>query len=120
MTKPELEFHSPDETGWEPVNDQRPRILQKILSNCPETGNYTRLMKFEKGADFSFAGVLTHEFWEEVWIVEGTLTDLTLKKTFGAGSYCCRPPGMKHGPYRSDTGALMFEVRYFVEPRKAV
>src|SRR5258708_2793203 len=43
MTKPELEFHSPDETGWEPVNDQRPRILQKILSNCPETGNYTRL-----------------------------------------------------------------------------
>ena len=68
----------------------------------------------KSGADFSFAGVLTHEFWEEVWIIEGTLTDLTLGKTFTASSYACRPPGMKHGPYRSDTGVLMFEIRYFL------
>ena len=90
MAKPELEFHTPDVTGWEQLNDQSPRVLQKILTKCPVTGNYTRLLKFERGADFSKAGVLTHEFWEEVWIVDGGLTDLTLQKTFRAGSYCCR------------------------------
>jgi hypothetical protein len=119
MAKPELEFHTPDDGGWEQLNAESPRVLQKILTKCPATGNYTRLLRFEKGADFRSAGVLTHEFWEEVWIVEGELTDLTLHKTFRAGSYCCRPPGMRHGPYRSDGGALMFEVRYFADPPRA-
>lgn len=114
MAKPEFEFHIPDESGWEQLNNRSPKVVQKILSKDQKSGNYTRLMKFEKGADFSFAGVLTHEFWEEVWIIEGGLTDLTLGRTFTAGSYACRPPGMKHGPYRSDTGVLMFEVRYFM------
>ncbi|HUY17907.1 MAG TPA: cupin domain-containing protein [Candidatus Binataceae bacterium] len=114
MAKPELEFHIPQNAGWEQLNDKQPGIFQKILSKDNATGNYTRLMKFEQGGDFGFAGVLTHDFWEEVWIIEGTLTDLTLGKTFTAGSYACRPPGMKHGPYRSDTGVLMFEIRYFL------
>ncbi len=114
MPKAELEFHVPEDTGWEQVNKTRPGIFQKILTRDEERGNYTRLMRFEKGADFSYAGVLSHDFWEEVWIVEGSLTDLTLRRTFAAGSYACRPPGMKHGPYHSDTGALMFEVRYYL------
>lgn len=117
MPKPEFEFHIPGDTGWEHLNGVRPGIFQKILTKDEESGNYTRLMKFEKGADFSHAGVLTHEFWEEVWIVEGSLKDLTLQKTFSAGSYCCRPPGMKHGPYISETGALMFEVRYYMNEK---
>jgi len=114
LPKPELEFHRPDDSGWEQLNDKSPGIFQKILTKDEETGNFTRLMKFEPGGDMAYAGVLTHPFWEEVWIIEGSLTDLTLGKTFSSGSYCCRPPGMKHGPYRSDEGALMFEVRYYL------
>jgi hypothetical protein len=26
--------------------------------------------------------------------------------------YACRPPGMKHGPYRTDEGCVTLEVRY--------
>jgi hypothetical protein len=26
--------------------------------------------------------------------------------------YACRPPGMKHGPYRTEGGVVTFEVRY--------
>jgi hypothetical protein len=37
--------------------------------------------------------------------------DLTLERTFGAGEYACRPPGMVHGPWTSD-GCEMLEVRY--------
>ncbi len=28
------------------------------------------------------------------------------------GMYACRPPGMKHGPYRTETGCVTLEVRY--------
>jgi len=55
---------------------------------------------------------ITHDFWEEVWIVGGSLTDLGLQRTFSAGMYACRPPGMPHGPYRCASGALLFETRY--------
>jgi len=26
--------------------------------------------------------------------------------------YACRPPGMKHGPYRTEEGCMTLEVRY--------
>ncbi|MGH7906849.1 MAG: cupin domain-containing protein [Candidatus Binataceae bacterium] len=115
MAKAELEFHRPDDSRWEKLNDKGPGVYQKILTHDAESGNYTRLFRFEPGADLREGGVLTHEHWEEVWIIEGSLTDLSLGKTFLAGSYACRPPGMKHGPYRSDDGALMFEVRYYLK-----
>jgi len=60
----------------------------------------------------SAAGPQVHDFWEEVYIVEGALHDLTLDQTFGQGSYACRPPGMPHGPWVAPRGCLTFEVRY--------
>ena len=115
MPKPELEFHIPDSSGWERLNQSGPGVYQKILTRDPEVGNYTRLLRYEAGANMLSDGILTHDHWEEVWIIEGSLTDATLGKTFPAGSYACRPPGMKHGPYKSQTGALMFEVRYWLK-----
>ncbi|HBH58343.1 MAG TPA: hypothetical protein DEQ49_00950, partial [Arthrobacter bacterium] len=50
---------------------------------------------------------IAHEYWEEVMILSGELTDLRLGQTFTAGMYACRPPGMKHGPYRSESGCSM-------------
>jgi hypothetical protein len=38
------------------------------------------------------------------YIVEGSITDLRLNETFTAGMYACRPPGMAHGPWRSEDG----------------
>ena len=38
--------------------------------------------------------------------------DLGKGQTFTAGMYACRPPGMRHGPYRVPDGALTFEIRY--------
>lgn len=56
---------------------------------------------------------LLHDFWEEVYIVEGELIDLGKKKTFAKGFYACRPPGMKHGPYEIPRGCTTFEIRYY-------
>jgi hypothetical protein len=58
-------------------------------------------------------GTLTS--WEEVYILEGALHDLTLGQTFRKGSYACRPPGMRHGPWLAPEGCVTFEVRYMTK-----
>lgn len=110
MAKPELEFFAPDDIPWEPVPGI-PGTEQKILSIDPETGDHTRLLRFLPGADTIVQGVVRHPHWEEVWILEGSLHDLTLNKTFTKGMYACRPPQMAHGPWRSADGCMTFEIR---------
>ena len=75
------------------------------------SGDLTRLLRILPGTETS--DPIVHNFWEEVWILEGSLIDLGQGQTFSAGMYACRPPGMRHGPYRSPAGALLFETRYW-------
>lgn len=110
MAKPEYEFHVP-QGEWRRAGEAE-GIHEQLLSHDPVSGDYTRLLRFEPGADSSPNGVQVHDFWEEVFIVEGDLTDLRLETTFTAGMYASRPPGMHHGPWRSEEGVLMFETRY--------
>lgn len=109
MTKPTLEFHAP-EGDW--VSTGIEGLSEQILAADPEAGVVTRLLKFAPGADTSPLGTLTHDFWEEIYILSGEITDRRLELTFSEGHYACRPPGMEHGPWRSENGALLFEVRY--------
>ena len=112
MPKPEIEFIDPDtHYEWRPVEGDTLGIKEKILSEDPQTKSYTRLLKFPPG--IRTAETLVHVSWEEVWIVEGELIDLVKKKTFCAGFYACRPPGMKHGPYEIPRGCVTFEIRYY-------
>ena len=116
MSKPELEFFSPDEIPWEPVTASSTGgvggsgVMQKILSRDPEAGDVTRLIRFEAGVETT--ETIAHDFWEEVWILEGELIDLGKRQTFTAGMYACRPPGMIHGPYRVPNGCTTLEMRY--------
>jgi hypothetical protein len=116
MAKPELEFFDPlaeVSPNWQPVAaDATGQLSELVLSRDAEGGVVTRLLRFAPDTDTSANGTVTHDVWEEIWIVEGTLHDLRLNKTFAKGMYACRPPGMPHGPWRSDGGCLMFEVRY--------
>lgn len=116
MPKPELEFSSPVDAWRRPEGTVADGIFETILSADDETGAYTRLLRFAPGADSTPNGVQVHDFWEEVYIVEGDLTDLRLDQTFTAGMYACRPPGMEHGPWRSRDGVLMVEFRYGLPP----
>ena len=111
MPKPEYEFHTP--TGeWLPASGKATGIWQRVLSSDPETRSYTGLTRYEPGTDTSPNGPAVHDYWEEVFILEGDLTDLRLGQTFRQGMYACRPPGMVHGPWRSEAGVLMLEIRY--------
>ncbi len=111
MAKPELEFLDCDTNyQWQPVEGDTLGILEKILSLDPKTGDYTRLLKFPPGIETS--ETLVHDFWEEVWLVSGSLYDIQKELTFLPGYYACRPPGMEHGPYRIPYGCVTFEIRY--------
>lgn len=94
-----------------PVPGGADGLTERTLASDPSTGIATRMLRFAPGTDTSEAGVLRHDFWEEVYILEGEMRDLTLDQTFGAGTYACRPPGMFPGPWRSTEGCITFEVR---------
>ncbi|MFB3060346.1 MAG: cupin domain-containing protein [Candidatus Binatia bacterium] len=112
MPKLEREFFNPSNIPAKPVGGI-PGLSEQILSQDPESGDYTRILLFEPGTDTSAMGVQRHDFWEEVWILEGDLFDISLGQTFVKGMYACRPPGMPHGPWRSQTGCKTFETRSY-------
>ncbi len=117
MPKPELEFFRPDHIPWQPVAGSATAgvggagVKEKILSRDEKSGDVTRLVRFDAGVETT--ETITHDFWEEVWILEGELIDLGKKQTFTAGMYACRPPGMVHGPYRIPKGCTTLEFRYY-------
>jgi hypothetical protein len=116
MPKAEREFADPGHQLWVQVQASASAgaggvgIEEKVLSRDPATGDITRLLRFAPGV--LTAHTIVHDFWEEVFIVEGSVVDVGLGRIFTAGMYACRPPGMKHGPYASPDGALLFETRY--------
>jgi hypothetical protein len=115
MPKAEREFFDTETLPWQPVEAGSGAagdgVVQKILSVDADTGDCTRLLKFAPGVETH--EVITHDFWEEVIILEGELHDKRLKKTFTKGMYACRQPGMLHGPYATPQGCVTFETRYY-------
>lgn len=115
MPKAEREFFDTDELSWVPLEAgsgaTAAGMVQKILSLDQDTGDVTRLLRFPAGTETT--EVITHDFCEEVIILEGELHDKRLNKTFTKGMYACRLPGMEHGPYATSTGCLTFEMRYY-------
>ena len=106
-----MEFHQPP-GEWHPAGLKNDGIWEQILAQDPGSGDATLLQRHEAGAATP-PETISHEYWEEVMILSGELTDLGLGRTFTAGMYACRPPGMKHGPYRSGPGCSMLVfIRY--------
>ena len=113
MAKPEREFFAVDHLAWNPAQGGLiAGLYERVLATDSDTGVATRMLRFEPGTNTSAAGPQVHSFWEEVFILDGFLRDLTLDQTFAKGTYACRPPGMQHGPWVAPQGCLTFEVRY--------
>jgi ChrR Cupin-like domain len=111
MPKPELEFFDTGMLSWRAV-DGDAGVSERILAEDPATGLLTRLVRWDPGVSTSAAGPVAHDYYEEVFVLTGSLHDLRLNETFGAGYYACRPPGMLHGPWESPQGCVMLELRY--------
>lgn len=118
MAKQEYEIRDIDLIGkWRQAPGAGKGIMEKILTYDPETGNYTRVLKFPPGTVVD--SVLEHDFCEEVHVLEGYLNDKNKKLTMKAGYYGSRLPGMKHGPYDIPLGCTTMEFRY-QDPNKPI
>ena len=106
--KSQHEFFPVTDVPW---TDDGPGISQRLLSTSATDTALTRIARWSPGT-VSGDAVIEHDYFEEVYLLEGSLTDLTLGTTFTAGDYAARRPGMPHGPYRTDDGCTMLETRY--------
>jgi hypothetical protein len=113
------EFHAVDlDSGWHVPEGYPKGIEQKILSGGLDEvrrfGRRTRLLRFAPGAFMTKP--IVHQYSEEVYVLAGELTvvgEQAVSVTFYPNSYACRPPGIWHGPFRSETGCLLLETHYF-------
>src|SRR3972149_4103041 len=108
MPKPELEFFPVDNIPWVPVPGAPPGHYQKILTEDPDKMFVTRMLKVDPGCKSTETFV--HDFWEEVYILEGSQWDGD--QFFKKGMYACRPPGMKHGPRRTKETVTTLKAPY--------
>jgi ChrR Cupin-like domain len=111
MPKPELEFFDTEMLPWRAVGGEA-GVSQRVLAEDATTGLLTQLVRWDPGVSTSATGPVAHDYFEEVLVLSGSLHDLRLNQTFGAGYYACRPPGMLHGPWESAEGCIMLETRY--------
>jgi anti-sigma factor ChrR (cupin superfamily) len=76
--------------------------------NGPSPTCKSVLQYWEPGAASPTNEVITHDYIEEVMLVQGTLRDETLGQEWGVGAYAYRKLGMRHGPYKAgEKGCLM-------------
>ena len=124
--KPHIEFKRLDmEQGWETPPGYPEGIKQKVLTSDLDeegkTGSRSRLLRIEPGCYSTEPFV--HDHWEEVYLFEGDLIVGNDENGVGgeqflAPTYACRPPGVFHGPFKSENGCTMYETHYYVEPDK--
>ena len=121
INKQHKEFHLLDMTqGWAVPPGYPKGIEQKILSGAldeqAKRGSRTRFLRFQPGVFTTKPFV--HDYWEEVYLVSGDLVvgnDEQGKNgvRFQPNTYACRPPGVHHGPFKSETGCLLLEIHYY-------
>jgi acetoin utilization deacetylase AcuC-like enzyme len=119
--KSHLEFLALEmDKGWETPPGYPDGIEQKIISGRldedKKRGIRTRLLRFQPNARSTEQFV--HEYWEEVLLISGDLIVGSAagengEETFEPFTYACRPPGVHHGPFRSEGGCLLVEIHYY-------
>jgi hypothetical protein len=119
--KPHLEFFSIDrKQGWETPPGYKhgfwQRVLASDLDEVNKRGSRSRLLRIDAGT-FS-EKPFVHDHWEEVYLAEGDLIVGSDEHGYGgtqfhAPTYACRPPGVYHGPFKSENGCLLFELHYY-------
>ncbi len=102
---------------WRAVDGMDGVAQELTLAMDEETGDYTRLTRFQPGADTSPFGAKSHDYPEEVMILQGRLYDAAFDQWLEVGDYASRPPGEVHGPFRTDSGCIVLEISF---PSQAV
>lgn len=92
--------------------------FNKFMARDEKTGTYSRVVVFEPGFRTDAfkkpeTKLQNHEYWEEIYVIEGTMYDYGMNKTFTKGYYGLRSPGVNHGPYGTDEGCILWECSWY-------
>ena len=80
------------------------RMLERLGG---EVAKATSIVRYQPGSQFQMQ---THEFGEEILVLDGIFSDET--GNYPAGTYVMNPPGSSHTPF-SETGCTLFvKLRY--------
>ena len=115
--KTHLEFTTLDiDSDWETPLGYPAGIEQKIVSGrldeTKKCGMRSRLLRFKPGS--ASTEMFVHDYWEEVMLMSGDLkVGIGYEESFEPYTFACRPPGVHHGPFKSDGGCLLFEIHYY-------
>ena len=116
MTKTTKTYWNPllpeNREQWQPVAGLEDMAEELTLSFDPHTGEYTRLTRFHPGADTTAFGGKSHEYPEEIFIVNGRLYDQAFDMWLESGHYASRPPREVHGPFKTDVGCVVLEMSF--------
>ena len=69
-TKEGHEFFDPTDLPWHPAPGFTSGVWERIVSGGRDGGVTTRFLRFDPGSGND--AVVTHDFWEEIYIVSGT------------------------------------------------
>lgn len=94
---------------WEEIPGTDGMLFQLTLAEDPESGDYTRLTRFLKGADTTPFGAKSHTYPEEIYIISGKLYDTAFDCHLEAGHFASRPPGELHGPFICEEECIVLE-----------
>ena len=109
MAKQELEFFDPTIKGtWVHPEGYPEGVHNLIIAQDPESGATTSFSIWDPGTEDD--RVLSHDLWEEIYIIEGD--QYVGDQVYTAGMVAVRPPFMKHGPFGSKNGCRIFCVTH--------
>lgn len=97
---------------WQAVEGMEGIAEELTLAIDEEMGDYTRLTRFLPGADTTPFGSKSHDYPEEIIMLEGRLYDAAFDRWLTTGDYASRPPGEVHGPFRTEEGCLVLEMSF--------
>jgi len=97
---------------WEVIEDTNGLMEQLTLAQDEATGDYTRLTRFQAGADTKVFGAKSHDYPEEIMIIKGRVYDEAFDRWLEAGDYTSRPPGELHGPFKTTEECVVLEMSY--------
>lgn len=103
---------SENQRKWRPIEGLEGIAEELTLSINIETGEYTRLTRFQPGADTTPFGGKSHTYPEEIFIVSGRLYDQAFDMWLETGHYASRPPGEMHGPFKTEKGCIVLEISF--------
>lgn len=121
MSKSTVQYWNPllqkNAQSWSPIDGMDNKAEELTLAIDEATGDYTRLTRFLPGADTQAFGPKSHDYPEEIFVVQGRLYDAAFDQWLECGDYASRPPGEVHGPFKTEEGCVVLEMSY---PSQAV